>query len=165
MATEKSVQLQGQLNALIAEMNKLIADGSKASDELLAKIEATKAQIAVTELKEQKKELMEAAKYAADLSQRSQAHISILNQNLAIQKAQIRADKAKGKLSDDQYIKLLKELEVREKSVAATERVGAKTKEVIAAGLGVSNAWENTFLGSLITKAALTSLARQSQIQ
>ena len=56
---------------------------------------------------------MEAAKYAADLNQRSQAHISILNQNLAIQKAQIEADKAKGKLSDDQYIKLLKELSSR----------------------------------------------------
>jgi len=151
MATEKSVKLQGQLNALITEMNTLIKDGTKASAELLAKIEATKAQIAVQELKEQKVQLMEAAKYAADLNERSQAHITILNQNLAIQRAQIEADKAKGKLSDEQYVKLLKELQVREKSVAATERVGQKTKEVIAAGLGVSSAWEDTFLGSLIT--------------
>jgi hypothetical protein len=127
----------------------------KAIERLTTKMEILKAGIALKEVKEMGVALQESARHAADLSERSEHHLDILKNSVEKKREQLKYDilllKGKKKLTAEQIAQRKTDIDTAERKLAATERLGGATKNILETTLGISDSWKNTFVGSLMS--------------
>ena len=96
MASSKEMQAQLDLANELVAATKLGVDADNeaiaAKAKLVQQAKELAAAIPVTQAQELKASLMESAKNAADLNQRTQSHLGLMDANIAIKKAQLQQE-------------------------------------------------------------------------